>query len=63
MQNGKHNYSNALAAIGAARHVGIPVSTSIKALEGFKGVKRRMELIGELSGIKIFQETRLLDLK
>ena len=56
IQNGKHNYSNALAAISAARHVGIPVNSSIKALEGFKGVKRRMELIGELSGIKVFHD-------
>jgi UDP-N-acetylmuramate: L-alanyl-gamma-D-glutamyl-meso-diaminopimelate ligase len=41
---GAHNAENALAAIGAARHAGVPVAQSIAALADFKGVKRRMEL-------------------
>ncbi len=39
---GAHNVDNALAAIAAARHAGVPVAQSIAALAGFKGVRRRM---------------------
>jgi len=53
---GAHNAENALAAIGAARHVGISVSQSIAALAAFKGVKRRMELRGEVRGIAVYDD-------
>ncbi|HEU4589355.1 MAG TPA: UDP-N-acetylmuramate:L-alanyl-gamma-D-glutamyl-meso-diaminopimelate ligase [Steroidobacteraceae bacterium] len=53
---GAHNAENALAAIGAARHVGITVSQSIAALAEFKGVKRRMELRGEVAGISVYDD-------
>jgi UDP-N-acetylmuramate: L-alanyl-gamma-D-glutamyl-meso-diaminopimelate ligase len=55
-QLGGHNAENALAAIGAARHVGITVSQSIAALAEFKGVKRRMELRGEVAGIAVYDD-------
>lgn len=55
-QLGKHNVSNALAAIAAARHAGVPVKHAIEALCSFKGVKRRMELRGEVNGIKIYDD-------
>jgi len=41
---GEHNRQNALAAIAAARHVGVPVDVAIAALAQFKNVKRRMDL-------------------
>jgi UDP-N-acetylmuramate: L-alanyl-gamma-D-glutamyl-meso-diaminopimelate ligase len=53
---GAHNAENALAAIGAARHVGVPVDRSIAALTEFKGVKRRMELRGEVRGISVYDD-------
>ncbi|HET9862198.1 MAG TPA: UDP-N-acetylmuramate:L-alanyl-gamma-D-glutamyl-meso-diaminopimelate ligase, partial [Steroidobacteraceae bacterium] len=53
---GAHNAENALAAIGAARHVGVSVSQSIAALAEFKGVKRRMELRGEVAGIAVYDD-------
>jgi UDP-N-acetylmuramate: L-alanyl-gamma-D-glutamyl-meso-diaminopimelate ligase len=53
---GAHNAENALAAIGAARHVGVPVSQSIAALAEFAGVKRRMELRGEVGGIAVYDD-------
>ncbi len=53
---GAHNAENALAAIGAARHAGVPVSQSIVALAEFKGVKRRMELRGEVRGISVYDD-------
>ena len=37
---------NALAAIAAARHAGVPVEHSIAALAEFQNVKRRMEVRG-----------------
>ena len=53
---GKHNVSNALAAIAAARHAGVPVKHAIDALAEFKGIKRRMELRGEVNGIKVYDD-------
>lgn len=53
---GNHNISNALAAIAAARHVGVPIDVSIEALSEFLNVKRRMELRGEVNGVKVYDD-------
>ena len=53
---GAHNVDNALAAIAAARHAGVPVARSIEALAAFRGVRRRMELTGEAAGIHIYDD-------
>ena len=53
---GQHNVSNALAAIAAARHVGVNISQACKALATFKGIKRRMELYGEVKGIRVYDD-------
>ena len=53
---GQHNRLNALAAIAAARHVGISPAQSVAALTSFKGVKRRMELRGEVGGVKVYDD-------
>ncbi len=53
---GAHNVSNALAAIGAARHAGVPPGLAAEALSSFGGVKRRMELRGEAAGIKVYDD-------
>lgn len=53
---GRHNRLNALAAIAAARHAGVSVEQSIAALKEFKGVKRRMELRGEVKGIRVYDD-------
>ncbi|MDP2060103.1 MAG: UDP-N-acetylmuramate:L-alanyl-gamma-D-glutamyl-meso-diaminopimelate ligase, partial [Flavobacteriaceae bacterium] len=53
---GSHNRMNALASIAAARHVGVPVKDSIAALNGFKNVKRRMELRGVVNNISIYDD-------
>ncbi len=54
--NGAHNRLNALAAIAAARHVGVPPATAIAALTEFVNVKRRMEVRGEVAGIKVIDD-------
>jgi UDP-N-acetylmuramate: L-alanyl-gamma-D-glutamyl-meso-diaminopimelate ligase len=53
---GQHNISNALAAIAAARHVGVPVQHAINALSEFKGIKRRMQLRGEVNAIRVYDD-------
>jgi UDP-N-acetylmuramate: L-alanyl-gamma-D-glutamyl-meso-diaminopimelate ligase len=53
---GKHNVSNALAAIAASRHAGVPVKHTIDALAEFKGIKRRMELRGEVNNIRVYDD-------
>ncbi len=54
--SGRHNVSNALAALAAARHAGVPPKIGIQSLASFQGVKRRMEVRGELSGITIYDD-------
>ncbi|WP_332777282.1 UDP-N-acetylmuramate:L-alanyl-gamma-D-glutamyl-meso-diaminopimelate ligase [Polaromonas sp.] len=44
--SGVHNQLNALAAIAAAEHVGVPPAAAAEALAGFQNVKRRMEVRG-----------------
>jgi UDP-N-acetylmuramate: L-alanyl-gamma-D-glutamyl-meso-diaminopimelate ligase len=53
---GAHNVDNALAAIAAARHAGVPVAHAVAALAAFKGVRRRMELTGSAAGISIYDD-------
>ena len=53
---GEHNMHNALAAIAAARHAGVPVSESIRALARYTNVKRRMELRAEVNGIRVYDD-------
>ena len=43
---GVHNQLNALAAIAAADHVGVPPAVAAQALASFENVKRRMEVRG-----------------
>jgi UDP-N-acetylmuramate: L-alanyl-gamma-D-glutamyl-meso-diaminopimelate ligase len=53
---GEHNRSNALAAIAAARHVGVAPQDAIAALARFSGVKRRLELRGEVAGVRVYDD-------
>jgi len=53
---GEHNRMNALAAIAAARHVGVPPAQAIASLARFENVKRRMELRGTVNGIAVIDD-------
>ncbi len=53
---GSHNRLNALAAMLAARHVGVPPVQAAAAMERFKGIKRRMEVRGRVNGITVFDD-------
>ncbi|MFO7594179.1 MAG: UDP-N-acetylmuramate:L-alanyl-gamma-D-glutamyl-meso-diaminopimelate ligase [Pseudomonadota bacterium] len=53
---GEHNVNNALAAIGAARHAGVPPAQAVEALAQFENVKRRMEWRGEAGGVSVYDD-------
>ena len=53
---GEHNRMNALAAIAAARHVGVPPAQSAHSLAAFRNVKRRMELRGSIDGVTVYDD-------
>lgn len=53
---GQHNMMNALAAIAAADHAGVTVSQSIEALAKFKGIKRRLEVVGVVGDVTIYDD-------
>ncbi len=55
-QTGLHNVSNAVAAIVAAEHVGVGITTAAEALGHFRGVKRRLELRGTAGGISVYDD-------
>lgn len=54
--NGAHNRMNALAAIAAARHVGVVPAVAIEALAQFVNVKRRMEVRGVVAGVTVLDD-------
>ena len=53
---GEHNRMNALAALAAARHAGVPVAQGISALAQFRNVKRRMEVRGNVGGVTVYDD-------
>ena len=53
---GEHNQMNALAAIGAAEHVGVSADAACAAMASFQNVRRRLELRGEAGGVKVYDD-------
>ncbi len=53
---GRHNVSNALAALAAVQAAGVALPDAIRAIAGFTGLKRRFELVGEAGGIAIIDD-------
>jgi UDP-N-acetylmuramate: L-alanyl-gamma-D-glutamyl-meso-diaminopimelate ligase len=53
---GEHNVANALAALAAARHVGVRPQLGLEALCSFQGVRRRMELRGVAGGVTVYDD-------
>lgn len=53
---GLHSVYNGLAAIAAAHNVGVDLTTACAALSAFGGVKRRMELVGEVANISVYDD-------
>ncbi|MHB8354004.1 MAG: UDP-N-acetylmuramate:L-alanyl-gamma-D-glutamyl-meso-diaminopimelate ligase [Burkholderiales bacterium] len=53
---GEHNRQNALAALLAARFTGISVARGVAALGRFSGVRRRMEVRGQVRGVTVYDD-------
>jgi UDP-N-acetylmuramate: L-alanyl-gamma-D-glutamyl-meso-diaminopimelate ligase len=53
---GAHNQSNAVAAMLAARHAGVPIEQGMAAIAQFKGVKRRLEVRGVANGVTVYDD-------
>jgi UDP-N-acetylmuramate--alanine ligase len=53
---GRHNISNALAAIGAALAAGVPFDTAVQAIGEYTGLKRRFDLVGEAKGVAVIDD-------
>jgi UDP-N-acetylmuramate: L-alanyl-gamma-D-glutamyl-meso-diaminopimelate ligase len=53
---GRHNRSNAIAAVAAAEHAGVPPGEAIDALSRFGGVKRRLEVRGMAGGVTVIDD-------
>jgi UDP-N-acetylmuramate: L-alanyl-gamma-D-glutamyl-meso-diaminopimelate ligase len=53
---GEHNRLNALAALAAARHVGIAPAVAMEGLSRFRNVKRRLEVRGTVNGITVYDD-------
>lgn len=55
-QTGLHSVRNGMAAIVAARHVGVTPDHAVSALCRFSGVKRRMELLADVGGVRVYDD-------
>jgi UDP-N-acetylmuramate--alanine ligase len=53
---GRHNASNALAAIAAAHALGVRIEDAVGALARFEGLKRRLETVGEAGGVTVIDD-------
>ncbi|HET8731266.1 MAG TPA: UDP-N-acetylmuramate:L-alanyl-gamma-D-glutamyl-meso-diaminopimelate ligase [Moraxellaceae bacterium] len=53
---GRHSVNNGLAAIMAAEHAGVTPAVACAALSAFPGVKRRMEVVGHVRGVTVYDD-------
>jgi UDP-N-acetylmuramate: L-alanyl-gamma-D-glutamyl-meso-diaminopimelate ligase len=53
---GTHNVRNTLAAVAVGRTLGIPVNTLVEGLRRFRGVKRRLEIVGRVNGVTVYDD-------
>src|SRR3954470_17763454 len=53
---GRHNASNALAAIAATRALGVRIEDAVTAIGRFEGLKRRLETVGEAAGVTVIDD-------
>ena len=53
---GKHNVSNALAALAAAQAAGLDLADAARAISGFAGLRRRLEVVGSAKRVTVFDD-------
>ena len=56
MVPGRHNASNALAALAAANALGVPLADAAAALARFEGLRRRLETVGTSAGVTVIDD-------
>ena len=54
--SGRHNVMNALAALAAVSAAGMDPGRVLAAFPGFASVKRRMESLGEIGGVHVYDD-------
>lgn len=55
---GVHNLENALAAVAAAKAMGVGSASLARTLKGFKGVPHRLEFVAEINGVKYINDSK-----
>jgi UDP-N-acetylmuramate--alanine ligase len=53
---GRHNVSNALAALAACEAAGVSLANGVEALAGFAGLRRRLEVVGSAHRITVIDD-------
>ncbi len=53
---GRHNIANALSAIAAAHHAGVPIADAVDAMARFSGLARRFDIVGTANGISVIDD-------
>ncbi|MGC6400222.1 UDP-N-acetylmuramate--L-alanine ligase [Sphingomonas sp. FW199] len=53
---GRHNIANALAALGATLAAGVPLAEGIAAIQGFTGLRRRFDRVGDAGGVTVIDD-------
>lgn len=53
---GRHNMSNALAAMAVGLELGLPPATILAALAAYEGVQRRFQILGEVDGVTVVDD-------
>lgn len=55
---GTHNYENAMAAVGMALSVGVPMDKITEALKRFQAVEHRIEYVTEIRGVRYYNDSK-----
>ncbi len=55
---GRHNLSNALAALALGAAAGLPMDAMLQALREFQGLPHRTEWVGEYRGVRWFNDSK-----
>ena len=53
---GRHNVMNCLACVVVGMQLGVPFEQIAAIMPGFGGVKRRMELLGTIKGVEVYDD-------
>jgi UDP-N-acetylmuramoylalanine--D-glutamate ligase len=55
---GRHNVENSLASLALGRAIGLPFKAMLEVLREFSGLPHRCQFIGELSGVRFYNDSK-----